>query len=325
MVNSSMFLNTLPPPPAGKTGWPWTTSEIFSDNPSVDSWPKISIITPNYNYVQFLEMTIRSVLLQGYPNLEYIIIDDGSTDGSADIIKKYAPWLTFWKIRFEQQGQTSALNEGFKMATGEIVNWLCSDDYLYPGALRSVAMHFRKDPQVDVVVGKSNIIHLKYNNQVWVFHPRAIDLIPVTVPFAQPSCFYRRSLLDRSAPLDESYDYLMALELWSYFKSKGVRWKVIEDCISAVHYSHTNKTCVGKEKILDEHERIYRSYVAEKISLIFWHRLLRLPLERFLARHHSLWMIVIGPIWLFWTLLLGIFYGFRRVWYLRWKWVFKCV
>ena len=132
-------LAELPPPPAGKTGWPWTveTPQLPPMRPDGSPWPRISIVTPNYNYGHFVEETIRSVLLQGYPDLEYIIIDGGSSDESVAIIKKYEPWLAYW-VSEKDRGQAHAINKGLSKVTGSIFNWINSDDLLVHGALATV-------------------------------------------------------------------------------------------------------------------------------------------------------------------------------------------
>src|SRR5438309_6203079 len=130
----------LPPPPPNHTGWPWTEGaaplgELMGDG---SPWPRITIVTPSYNQGRFLEETIRSVLLQGYPNLEYMVIDAASTDESVEIIRKYERWLAYW-VSEKDRGQTHAINKGLAKATGEIFSYLNSDDLLAPGALAAVA------------------------------------------------------------------------------------------------------------------------------------------------------------------------------------------
>ena len=120
----------LPSLPAGKAGWPWTKESQRKSVASGDGMPplpRLSVVTPCYNQESFIEETIRSVLLQGYPDLEYIIIDGGSTDGTLDVIQKYEPWLTHWESK-PDRGQSHAINKGWKLATGEMVGWLNSDD-----------------------------------------------------------------------------------------------------------------------------------------------------------------------------------------------------
>lgn len=136
----SPTLKELPPPPPNKTGWPWTAAASPLSDQVEDGveWPRISIVTPSYNQGQFLEETIRSILLQGYPNLEYIIIDGGSTDNSLEIIKKYEPWLTYW-VSEPDKGPASAINKGLQKCTGEWFNWINSDDLLLPKSLLTLA------------------------------------------------------------------------------------------------------------------------------------------------------------------------------------------
>ncbi len=133
----------LPCPPPGKTGWPWTSESAVMPERMMNGrhWPTISIVTPNYNYAHFLEATIRSILLQGYPNLEYVIIDDGSTDESMEVIEKYGPWLSSYETG-PNQGQYEAINRGFAKTTGPIMAWLNSDDMYLPDAL-GVGRYFR--------------------------------------------------------------------------------------------------------------------------------------------------------------------------------------
>lgn len=126
----------------GKQGWPWTNEvspEVYSNK---KDWPKVSIVTPSFNQGVFLEETIRSILLQNYPNLEYIVIDGGSTDETLDVLLKYAPWITFWACE-NDKGQADAINKGISRCTGDIFNWINSDDFLAPGCLLNVGTAFK--------------------------------------------------------------------------------------------------------------------------------------------------------------------------------------
>lgn len=134
------LLAELPPPPSGKTGWPWTV-EAPSPTltmPSGFSYPKISIVTPSYNQGQYIEQTIRSVLLQNYPNLEYVICDGGSSDNTLEILKKYSPWLSFWQSK-KDRGFGNAINLGFNMCLGDYFGWINSDDFYLPNCFQMVS------------------------------------------------------------------------------------------------------------------------------------------------------------------------------------------
>jgi glycosyltransferase involved in cell wall biosynthesis len=170
------------------------------------TWPRISVVTPSYNQGQYLEATIRSVLLQGYPNLEYIIIDGGSIDNSIEVIRKYEPWLAYWCSE-RDDGQADAINKGFSRATGEIYSWLNSDDIYEPGALRRVALTLMNHPDVELVYGNGWQIDadgLRTSRCHWVG-----PLDPATQlnwnQILQPAAFWRSDIWKRAGPLDLAY------------------------------------------------------------------------------------------------------------------------
>ncbi len=152
MKIQSKYLSLLPPPPDYTIGWPWTEETATSLYDKSIAYPKISVVTISYNQGQYIEETIRSVLLQNYPNIEYIIIDGGSTDKSADIIKKYEQFLTYW-VSEKDKGPANALNKGFSKASGEIYYYINSDDLLLPNAFIQAINFINKNPCYDVYYG----------------------------------------------------------------------------------------------------------------------------------------------------------------------------
>ena len=309
--------NDMPLPCAGKTGWPWNEglNTLSSRNQNAETFPKISIVTPNYNGASHIERAIRSIILQGYPNLEYIIIDGGSTDGSVEIIKKYEGWLTYW-VSEKDAGQSEAINKGFSQCNGDIVNWLCSDDILLPGTLFRVAEYFVENPSIDVVAGQGCVVYASGDRPDMVGGTtlEAIELIPANNSVCQPACFYRRKLLDRTPPVDESYHYAMDFELWAYFRAKNAQWLVVDDVLCQTLMTGDNKCSTGGMAITDEQIRVYRTYVKELIPLTFWYKHMRLPLAIFRLRHPgALGFIIARPLQIILVLLLGPFYGFKRV------------
>src|SRR5262245_26949587 len=206
----------LPPPPSGKIGWPWTeeSQPLPAQMPDGRPWPLISVVTPSLNQGEFIEETIRSVLLQGYPKLEYFIIDGGSTDGSLEVIKKYEAWLTYW-VSEPDRGQSHAINKGWQRACGVILAWLNSDDTYNPGALRSAVERFRHNPAVGMVYSDMNYIDVSSNvtyrlrSQPYQFHKLLLDNY-----VTQSTVFVRREVLDAVGFLDESLHLVMDQELW---------------------------------------------------------------------------------------------------------------
>lgn len=149
-------LAELPPPPPDRTGWPWTVESPRVPDTMSDGrlcWPRISIVTPSYNQARFIEETIRSILLQGYPDLEYIIIDGGSTDDTVAILRKYEKHLAYW-VSEKDRGQSHAINKGMERISGDVWMYQNSDDLLSRGALAAVADRFA-DPSVSWVGGAS--------------------------------------------------------------------------------------------------------------------------------------------------------------------------
>ncbi len=211
-------LSELPPPPPGKTGWPWTeeSPQLPDTMPNGRPWPKISIVTPNYNYGKFLEETIRSVLLQGYPNLEYIIIDGGSTDNSVEIIKKYEPWLAYW-VSEPDKGQSNAINKGFSKATGDIYAWLNSDDKYLVYTLRTIAEWAQANPDSGAFAGGAQRINEK-DQVVFERYPTGLSFEEILnwnhhyLP--QASCFFRSTIWIKCGPLDETLHFQMDYDLW---------------------------------------------------------------------------------------------------------------
>jgi glycosyltransferase involved in cell wall biosynthesis len=209
-------LDQLPPAPPGKTGWPWTeeTPPLTAGPTGGESWPRISVITPSYNQGRFLEETIRSVLLQGYPDLEYIIMDGGSTDGSLDIIRRYEPWLAYW-VSQPDGGQTGAINVGWMRATGEILAYLNSDDYYLPGATTAAARAFCRSPDVAMVYGTASIVD-EHGNELSKWEARPFDLKRMLTSGSivpQPATFFSRSVVSGLGWLNETRQMIMDYEL----------------------------------------------------------------------------------------------------------------
>ncbi len=204
-------LNELPPPPAGKTGWPWT--EECAQMPDMRSdgrgWPKISIVTPNYNYGSFIEETIRSILLQGYPDLEYLVIDGASTDFSMDIVRKYEKWISFC-VSEKDSGQASAINKGLKKCTGILVNWINSDDLLTPGSLRILGDLSAQNPQAIIAGACRNFSADKPDEVIVNSGLNAESLIAFwrnKTVFHQPSIFVPAAAIRKAGYLDEAFRF----------------------------------------------------------------------------------------------------------------------
>lgn len=201
-------INELPPA-KGRNGWPWTEGcePLSEEKADGESWPRISIVTPSFNQGRFIEETIRSVLLQGYPNLEYIIMDGGSTDSTADIIKKYKPWLAH-SASEPDDGQADAINKGWSMADGEILAWLNSDDVYAPKAFQMVAGEWCRAGRPGMVYGDAfatDITLSPFKKKKMAGYSLLEMLRGKRMP--QPSVFIAKEFFNKLGPLKESLYY----------------------------------------------------------------------------------------------------------------------
>ena len=178
-------------------------------------YPKISIVTPSFNQGQYIEQTIRSVLDQGYPNLEYIIVDGASTDNTVEIIKKYESKLAYW-VSEPDLGQSDAINKGLKYCTGEIFNWINSDDWYEPNIFFEIANVFRSDYKVNSVSGYENhvyshgFVQVHQGTQLKPTLEQTIEMCEMT----QPSTFHRLDVVKSVDALSNQLHYIMDGELW---------------------------------------------------------------------------------------------------------------
>jgi glycosyltransferase involved in cell wall biosynthesis len=181
----------------------------------------VSIVTPSYNQAKYLEQTIRSVLEQDYPSIEYIVIDGASTDGSMDIIKKYSDKLAYW-ISEKDSGQAEAINKGFARATGEIIAWLNSDDYYLPGTISAAVKAFDENPDAVIVYG--NMLAVDENGKTFtILNYKQLtleDLLCFQI-IGQPAVFMRRSALKKTSGLNPDFHFLLDHLLWIQLAQLG--------------------------------------------------------------------------------------------------------
>jgi glycosyltransferase involved in cell wall biosynthesis len=222
LINTALTLQDLPAPPEGKTGWPWTeqTEVLPNKMPDGSDWPRISIVTPSYNQGQFIEETIRSVLLQGYPSLEYIIIDGGSTDNSVEVIKRYEKHLTYWISELDK-GQSHAINKGWEKCTGNYFAWINSDDcYLVHALIDTVKICLKYN--YDFIYGTtymgSSMEEKKLIKGKRIRGFKLKDLLKffygIEYIIPSQSVFITQSTLKKVGLLDEDLHYCMDLDLF---------------------------------------------------------------------------------------------------------------
>lgn len=272
---------------AGENEWPWLNklSKLPERMPDGSAWPRISIVTPSLNQCQYLEKTIRSVLLQGYPNLEYLIIDGGSQDNSLDIIKRYEAYLTYWESE-PDKGQGQAINKGISRATGSIYHWLNSDDFLLPGALENIARISEQSQGAAAWVGSCRRVNPDGKLLSMVI-PRNLSQVGIADWsrqgfFYQPACFFSAQAWQDVGPLDESLQIAMDMDLWLRLVDWGEF--AVTDQVLAEAVIHPNaktqqkRSTMQAETIYLQVKYGYPDLAADYLqSLVDRHRWSRLP------------------------------------------------
>ncbi len=250
-------LGELPPPPLGRTGWPWTeeTPPLAATMPDGGPWPSISIVTPSFNQGVYLEETIRSILLQGYPNLEYIIVDGGSTDESVAIIKKYEPWLTYW-VSEPDQGQPDAINKGLARCNGEIFQWINPDDYLLAGVLGKIAAVI---DNADAVAGV--VLNFDEAGVREYIVPGELDAVKLifsdsSTRWHQPGLWLRRQGVIDCGGIDDFYHYSFDWDLTIRYLGRYPRVNHLPDVLVHFRLHPQSKTVSCWERFMQERYRI---------------------------------------------------------------------
>jgi len=217
---------------SSETGWPWTeeSQSLPVKKSDGSEWPRITIVTPSYNQGQFIEETIRSIILQNYPNLEYIIIDGGSTDNTIDTIDKYKAWISYW-VSEPDKGQSDAINKGFQVATGKYGNWINSDDLLDKDALWTLASELDKQNRPVVYLGdyKEIDINGKLKRISRSYIRELEELVDIgghwrngkSNQIGQQATFFPVSLFREVGMLNPNNHYSMDYELWGRFLIAG--------------------------------------------------------------------------------------------------------
>ncbi|NIP53053.1 MAG: glycosyltransferase [Phycisphaerae bacterium] len=211
------------------------------------SWPRISIVTPSYNQGKFLERTILSVLNQNYPNLEYIVIDGGSTDKSKEIIKKYEKYMAYW-VSEKDDGQADALRKGFDRGSGKIFAYLNSDDVYLPGTLLRIAGIFRNSPSENVVYGNKYLID---EQDKIIGERRLTPYIPFVSKLGflyggfgiyQPASFWTRDLYCHVGEIDTSLQHCMDNDLFVRYALAGAKFKFVREFLTGSRIHPDSKT-----------------------------------------------------------------------------------
>lgn len=231
------------------------------------SLPRITVVTPSFNQAQFIERTITSILDQGYPNLEYFVVDGGSTDGTVEILRKYEKHLAGW-VSEKDRGQTHAINKGFARATGEVHAYLNSDDWYLPGALSAVGAHFAAHPETGLLHGRcvrTEEDETRRDVQLGSIETASqiLDLWGVwwkNRQFVQPEVFWSTGLARKAGSFNESLYFAMDYEYWLRLLLAGAKVARIDREVACFRFHAAQKSGLA-EKAADELRAVVRPYL----------------------------------------------------------------
>jgi len=204
----------------------------------------MSVITPSYNQGEFIEQTIRSVLDQNIEGLQYLVVDGGSSDQTLEVLKKYQGQITWSSAK--DGGQAQAVNKGLKMATGEIIGWLNSDDLYAPQALKQVSTFFEENPYVDFVYGKTQHIDSQGKNlDFYLTEPWNLERLKECCFISQPATFFRRSVFEKYGLLNEKLNLCLDYEFWLRSALRGAKFAYLPTILAAsrIHAATKSSRC----------------------------------------------------------------------------------
>lgn len=245
-------LGSLPKPNSKNSNWACSEEvnvEVYTSFFNKKQFPKVSIITPSFNQGEFIEQTIRSVLLQNYPNLQYIVIDGGSTDNTVQILEKYSSWIDYW-VSEPDRGQSHAINKGLEICDGEWFNWINSDDYLMPGAIAKMIEASNERPNVKIITGATaNIQDEKVMGIYSATIPENTKFPFFNMGINQPGSLLSLSAVKACNGVREDLDLCMDLDLWLRILLRNSIDDVVKisDTVAAYRYHSQSKTCSSQD------------------------------------------------------------------------------